>query len=95
MTRKCAPRDRGVAPPAGPSAKRTRALRALHTGAASILLCVRAFFQHEFVTGRATKLRQVAERTAEATGLSLSVITHLTESGCGKLPADGAPETRH
>ena len=95
MTRKRAPRARGVAPPAGPSAKRTRALRVLHTGAASIVLCVRAFFQREFVTGRATKRRQVAERTAEATGLSLSVITHLTESGCGELPADGAPETRH
>jgi len=94
MTRKRAPRERGVAPPAGRSAKRTRALRVLHTGASSILLCVRAFFQSEFVTGRAIKRRQVAERTAEAMGLILSVITHLTESGCDELPDDGAPETR-
>ena len=95
MTRKCAPRDRGVAPPAGPSAKRTRARRVLHTGAASIALSVRAFFQREFVTGRATKRRQVAESTAEATVLSLSDNTHHTESGCGEMPADGAPETQH
>jgi len=90
MTRKRAPRERGLAPPAGPSVKRTRALRILHTGAPSILLCVRAFLQREFVTGRATKLRQVAERTAEATGLSLSIVTHHNKSGCDELPADGA-----
>jgi len=77
MTRKRAPRDRDVAPSAGPSAKRTRALRVLHTGAASIALSVRAFFQREFVTGRATKCRQVAKRTSEATVLSLSGMKHL------------------
>ena len=95
MTRKRSPRDRGVAPPAGPSAKRTRELRVLRTGAASIVLCVRAFFQRDFVTGRATKRRQVEERTADATGLSRSDITYLTESGCGELPDDVAPESRH
>jgi len=95
MTRKRAPRDRGVAPPAGRSGKRTRAPRVLQTSAVSIVLCVRAFFKREFVTGRAIKSRQVAERTAEATGLSLSVVSHRTESGCDELPADGAPETRH
>ena len=73
MTRKRSPRERGVAPPAGQSAKHTRALRVLHTRAACIVLCVRAFFQREFVTGRAIKHRQVAERTAEAMVLSLSV----------------------
>jgi len=67
MTRKRAPRDRDVAPPAGPSAKRTRSLRVSHTGAGSIVLSFRGSFQREFVTGRATKCRQVAERTAEAT----------------------------
>jgi len=95
MTRKRAPRERGAAPPAGRSAKRTRALCVLHTGAASTELCVRALFQREYFTGRAIKRRKVAERTAEATVLSLSVITHLTDSGCDELPAGDAPETHH
>ena len=78
-----------MAPPAGRSPQRNRALRILHTDGASILVRVRAVFQRVFVSGRATKRRQVPERTAEATGLSLSVITHPAESGCDELPVEG------
>jgi len=71
---------------------RTWVTRTIHGGVARIVFSVKARFTRERNEGRTLLLSRVVERTATATGLSVSAITHLTEDGCAALPADGTPE---
>jgi len=87
-------RTRSVASPASTCAKRTRVMRNIHGGVARIVLSVNAHFTRERNKGRTLLLSRVVARTAAATGLRMSAITHLTEDGCAALPADGTPKTR-
>lgn len=70
-------RSRTVAKPGGD--KRGKVQRRIHAGTAAVLMSVRAVFSREHRNRRAILRNSPAERTSEATGLSLSVVTHLSD----------------
>lgn len=86
-------RPRAVAKPG--DEKLGRALRRIHAGTAAVVMSVRAYFSREQRNRRAILRDRLAERTAEATGVSLSVVTHLSKDAYrAGLPLGNTPETR-
>lgn len=70
-------------------------MRSIHAGTAAVVMSVRASFQREPRNRGAILRDRPAERTAEATGLSLRSITRLGDDAHREgLPPDGTPERR-
>lgn len=74
---------------------RARAVRAIHGGTAAAVMSVRAFFERKRLHRRAILRDRPAERTAEATRLSLRSVSRMAddEHRAG-LPPDGIRERR-
>lgn len=99
------PRTR--APPKPPSSARSRAVaahvgrvrgravRAIHAGTAAVVMSVRAFLERERLHRHAILRDRPAERTSEATGLSLRSVSRMADDvHHAGLPPDGTLERR-
>jgi len=75
--------------------KRARLVRTVRTGAATVVLTLRAYFDKEAAARKSFNLFWSIQRMAEATGLSPASISHMaTEKYVDTRPENGTPETR-